>query len=548
MIEVEGTEHVVCFVNAGFCALLGKTREELIGQRFINIVPNGSKCAPVLDRVYQTGAFETHIEQADSEHEPAYWLYAMWPALDATEQPVRVVVQMTRSSDFHQNVAAINEALIIGALRQHELRDEAEKSNSQMKAEITGRKAAASALRDAIKQLKSAKEAAERGSRAKDDFLAALSHELRTPLTPVLITAATLREDMRLPDDVREQLRMIERNIALEARLIDDLLDLTKISKGKLEFRAVPCDAHQLIAFAIDIVREDATAKNIQLEMNLSAAKSGLMADPTRFQQVLWNLLRNAIKFTPTGGTVSVSTRLDAAANGEAWFRVEVNDTGIGIHAARLEQIFQPFDQGGLTGDHRFGGVGLGLAIARAVVELHGGRITATSDGLNRGATLLVELPGVVDAELDANGGTMLAFSTSVPSESTLGKPVRKPASLRLLLVEDHAATLQALSRLLQNDGHVIVTAGSVAEALRAADRQTFDYVITDLGLPDGTGAELMKQLRDSHGLQGIALSGYGMAEDLERSHDAGFITHLIKPVAIGDLRRVISGLQRTAT
>ncbi|ATC63139.1 hypothetical protein CMV30_03745 [Nibricoccus aquaticus] len=534
MVEVEGKLHSVCSMNAAFCRLLGKTSEQLIGKPFGQIVRNGQTCTDLLDRVYQTGEFETHVDSDHSAENPAFWLYAMWPTLGADKKPARVVIQLTKSVHFHRDVAAMNEALLISGLRQHELREEAEKSNTRSQGEIAYQKVTEVALRNLNELLRSATGVAEQANRAKDDFLAALSHELRTPLTPVLIAASALREDPRLPSDVRLQLAMIERNVALEARLIDDLLDLTKISNGKLRLRSEMCDAHSLIGLAIEIVRDDACDKEITIERLFTATHSGLIADPARFQQVVWNLLRNAVKFTPRGGKISVRTADENITPKETWLRIEVSDTGIGIDPSGLEQIFLPFDQGGLTGNHRFGGVGLGLAIARAVVQMHGGRITAESPGTNQGAKFIVSLPGALDPPPGV-AETALPFSQSpVVSGESLQK-------LRLLVVEDHVTTLNALLRLLRRDGHQVVAAMSVAEALAAAAENTFDLVISDLGLPDGTGTELMEKLRASHGLRGVALSGYGMEEDLTRSAAAGFIAHLTKPVAIAELRRVVA-------
>lgn len=382
-----------------------------------------------------------------------------------------------------------------------------------------------------IDQLKQAQDTAERASHAKDDFLAALSHELRTPLTPVLMTASTLRVDLRLPPDVRDQLGMMERNIELEARLIDDLLDLTAITRGKFPTRLEPCDAHRLIALTLEMIRESADQKRVAIECAFGATESGLHADPARIQQVAWNLLRNAVKFTPAGGRIVITTRNDTDASGARWLRVEVTDSGIGIAPGMLEQIFEPFEQGGITGDHRFGGMGLGLAIARAVVEAHRGRIRAASAGPGLGATFIVEFPDAAPAP-------------AAPSEPG---PAAAPAGpgLRLLLVEDHASTLQTLRRLLARDGHEVTAAGTVAEALSAAAAHPFDLVISDLGLPDGTGAELMAQLRDRHGLRGIALSGYGMEEDFDRTRAAGFVAHLVKPVHFAELQRTLAAARK---
>ena len=391
-----------------------------------------------------------------------------------------------------------------------------------------------------IHTLKNAQRDAEQASRAKDDFLAALSHELRTPLTPVLMSAAALRGDDRLPADARELLGMMERNIALEARLIDDLLDLTRIAKGKLPLRPQRCDAHSLIGLAMEIVRDDAQAKNITLNRDFSAEHSGLMADPARFQQVIWNLLRNAVKFTPPGGRISIRT-YETGNRQDRRLRIEVSDSGIGISPVALQQIFLPFEQGGLTGDHRFGGMGLGLAIARAIVDLHGGTIHAESGGENCGATFVVELPGAMQPPHGINeppAGEQLFFPAG--AGTSFQQPTASLNSMRLLLVEDHEPTLQVLSRLLRRVGHTVVTAGNVQQALAAAEAGEFDGVISDLGLPDGTGTELMKTLRARHHLRGIALSGYGMEEDLARSKLAGFAVHLIKPVDFHQLQRAL--------
>ncbi len=448
---------------------------------------------------------------------------------------------MTKAAKIRQNAVAVNEALLIAGLRQHELTEVAERLNARLQVEIVERELAEAALRKAIDDLKQAQSATERASGAKDAFLAALSHELRTPLTPVLMTAADLRKDERLPLDVREQLGMIERNIEIEARLIDDLLDITKISQGKLQFRPEPCDAHLLIDFAIEIVREDARAAEISIERIFTAQHSGLVVDPARFQQIIWNLLRNAVKFTPRGGKISVLTR-DENLLGGTWLRIEVEDWGIGIDPSRLDQIFMPFDQGGLTGDHRFGGVGLGLAIARTVVDLHGGRISAESAGLGSGARFVVELPGAVET-----GSVKTPISQPVLFGSfAAGLAAPKVASLRLLVVEDHESTLQTLCRLLQRDGHRVVTAATVAQAVTAAANGVFDLVISDLGLPDGTGGELMEKLRARYGLRGIALTGYGTAKDILCSRASGFVAHLVKPICITELRQALAELAKT--
>ena len=390
-----------------------------------------------------------------------------------------------------------------------------------------------------IHGLKAIQSAAELASRAKDDFLAALSHELRTPLTPVLMAARALREDERLPTEAREQLSMIERNIALEARLIDDLLDLTRIARGQLRLRPEPCDAHSLIGMAVEIVRDDALERAISIDRDFGARRSGLIADPARFQQVIWNLLRNAVKFTPSGGRISIRTRDAAGEKEEAELHIEISDTGIGIESEALDRIFLPFDQGTLAGPQRLGGVGLGLAIARSIVQLHGGAISASSGGADQGATFTVILPGATAPPSGVADAEAL-FPELLPTLPERAASEQTP--LRLLLVEDHESTLQVLSQLLARAGHEVTSARTVAGALAAAASHEFDLVISDLGLPDGTGTDLMRELHDTYGLSGVALSGYGMEEDVARSLKAGFTSHLIKPVDFNQLQRALRG------
>ena len=385
-----------------------------------------------------------------------------------------------------------------------------------------------------VEQLAEARDEAERASHAKDNFLAALSHELRTPLTPVLLSAAALRLDERLPAEVRSELTMIERNVALEGRLIDDLLDLTRITRGKLRLRTEHCDVHSLLGHAVEIVRDEAQAGGVEIELALAARRCGLQGDPARLQQVFWNVLRNAVKFTPAGGRISIRTS-DSATDSR--LVLAIADTGAGFAPELADSLFQPFEQGNRAEEHRFGGLGLGLAIARAIVDLHGGVIRAESAGPGCGATFTVELPGATEAP-----SGMGAPGPEPDGETDAVRP------LRILLVEDHEPTLAVLHRLLRRAGDEVLTAGSVASALAVAEGAHFDVIISDLGLPDGSGHELMKQLLAiDPRLRGIALSGYGMEEDLRRSEEAGFFTHLIKPVKIEDLRQALRQVRAQA-
>lgn len=368
-----------------------------------------------------------------------------------------------------------------------------------------------------------AKEVAERSNVAKDHFFAILSHELRTPLTPVLMTITALQEESHLPPPLREHLHMMKRNIELETRLIDDLLDLNRMATGKLKLRTAPVDLNEAVTRVCDICRPAAVEQGVTLELKLSATAVPVTADAARLQQVLWNLMKNAIKFTPPGGRVELATSLHPSG----WSEVRLTDSGIGIAPDALPRIFDAFEQGNDGITRQFGGLGLGLAISKALMLLHGGEITAHSDGLGHGASFTIRLRTDSRPRQEA-----------VPRDEPL---VPRPG-LRLLVVEDHDDTLATLKRLLTRLGYVVRTAGSISGALRLARDFEFDVLISDIGLPDGRGTELLAHMEACCGrtLPSIAMSGFGMDDDLERSRHAGFTVHLTKPVDFTVLHRAI--------
>jgi len=372
-----------------------------------------------------------------------------------------------------------------------------------------------------IDDVKRAQAEAEEANHAKDKFLAALSHELRTPLTPVLMCAAALEREPAIQPEYRELLGMMRRNVELEARLIDDLLDLTLISRGKLQLEVEANNIHELLLHSEEIVRSDANTKRIMLQTELNARDHYVLGDHSRLHQVFWNILKNSIKFTPAGGQVTVRS----TNPGVGQIRLEFSDTGIGIDEQSLGTIFDPFVQGEVSSENASHGLGLGLSISKTIIELHGGRIGVASPGRGAGATFIIEL------------------ATATSDCGTCPQPEPEPfssPSCRLLVVEDHQPTLQVLARLLRKQGHEVTTA-STAEAARGyAARQEFDLVISDIGLPDGNGGDLMLELTRDYGLPGIALSGYGMDEDVLRSKQAGFIAHLVKPIDFERLNRVL--------
>ena len=403
--------------------------------------------------------------------------------------------------------------------------------------------------------LSRAKEVAERASKEKDQFLAILSHELRTPLTPALAAAAVLESDETLPLQVRRDLAVIRRNIEVEARLIDDLLDINRIVRGKLELRRQVVDARSLLEHAMQNYCLDAAAKKqIRVSMKITADQTHVFVDSSRMTQVFWNLLQNACKFTPEGGSIDVRVYNDerrllspntAASNGESErlseLVVEVSDTGMGISPETLPRIFDAFEQGERSRGQSFGGLGLGLAITRAICELHGGTVSAISEGKGNGATFTVRLHCVKPA---------LAKETK--RRVAVASDVAETPSMRILVVEDHRDTAEQFARLLRRAGHEVVCAGSIKEAqshaLVTPDKNracVFDILISDLDLPDGSGRELMHSLVQRYPIRGIAISGHGMKEDVDGSMQAGFSYHLTKPVNWPELKSVIEKIAK---
>jgi PAS domain S-box-containing protein len=371
---------------------------------------------------------------------------------------------------------------------------------------------------------------AEAANEAKDRFLATLSHELRTPLAPVLAVVSGL-ENERLPPELVRPLDVIRRNVELEARLIDDLLDLTRIVRGKLELHPEVTDARKVIEHTIEICCErEVEAGRLRVVEDLAAEDHRIWADPSRLTQVMWNLLTNAVKFTPAGGTVTVRSRKEGDREGDRLV-LQVSDTGVGIDPEVLPHIFDAFEQGRARSPRGASGLGLGLAISQAIVELHGGDLTAASEGRGRGATFTVSLP----ASLPRETGEFPTLDDSI-----ILNPKYKVQDLSILLVEDHADTAEAMADLLSLMGHRVTTAGTVAAALETARRERFDLLLSDLGLPDGSGLDVMRELSRTGGIPGIALSGYGMEDDVRRSHEAGFSKHLTKPVSMPALEAAI--------
>ena len=362
-----------------------------------------------------------------------------------------------------------------------------------------------------------------RSNMAKDQFLAMLSHELRTPLTPVLASTLALESEPALPPGIHESLQMIRRNVELEARLIDDLLDLTRIDRGKVQLNFEVVDAHSLLQNALEICQPEIDRKHLVRSVNLSARKVHLRADPARLQQIFWNLINNAVKFTPSEGQIFISTRNDS----QGQLHVEIADSGLGIEPESLPKIFDAFEQGGRT---QLGGLGLGLAISKALVEAHKGTITAQSAGRNKGSTFTLVFPTCETA------AAQIAPAVSPRKSERQG--------MRILLVEDHEDTNRSLTNLLRRRGYQVQSALNFQSALDLSSKEQFDVLISDLALPDGSGIDLVQKLQSTRPVIGIALTGFGMEDDIRKSREAGFQYHLVKPI---DLHRLDLLIQESA-
>src|SRR5215212_7780762 len=364
-------------------------------------------------------------------------------------------------------------------------------------------------------------------NRAKDVFLATLSHELRTPLTPVVGWIKLLRSGALDEKSVAQALDAIERNAWLQSRLIDDLLDTSRIATGKLHFEPKPTDLNFIVKAAVDTVRSAAASRDIDLSLSLWPASLVVMGEPIRLQQIAWNLVSNAIKFTDPGGKVKVTTGL----NGTQAY-IEVVDTGVGIEPEFLPHVFDRFRQADGSTSRRHGGLGLGLAIADALAKLHAGKLEAQSDGAGQGSRFILRIT--------------LAPAGKAVAE-TVDQKVHSLQGLDVLIVEDSSDTLQLLSMIFSREGANVTTAKSAAEALQSAVMKRPNIIVSDIGMPDTDGYQLLKQLRllpELSTVPAIAVSGYASEEDRERALAVGYLALVPKPIDVDLLFTLIQELK----
>jgi len=369
-----------------------------------------------------------------------------------------------------------------------------------------------------------ANRAMEAANQAKDHFLAALSHELRTPLTPVLATLTSWEASDELPHSFLADIQMLRRNVELEARLIDDLLDLNRIVKGKLSLNLELVDAHELVQAVVTMFRSEINAKHLSLSIDLNATRHYVKGDSARLQQIFGNILNNAAKFTESRGHISIASADDTQGRIILTFR----DDGIGMSPEVLSRLFQPFEQG--ADINRYGGLGLGMAISKALVDVHAGTLTAQSDGPGQGAAFTVALPSIHASTMKLSA----VDGSGIPAR-------RNTQQISILLVEDHEDSAEVMSRLLRQKGYSVETCATVTEALNIVSARQFNLLLSDIGLPDGTGIDLIRQIRQHSSLPAIALTGFGMDQDVARYRESGFDAHLTKPVNFQKLEMVIN-------
>jgi signal transduction histidine kinase/ActR/RegA family two-component response regulator len=389
---------------------------------------------------------------------------------------------------------------------------------------------------------RAARSEAERAGRTKDEVLATLSHELRTPLNAILGWTQVLRKSGGLSDDVGNALTVIERNARAQAQIIEDLLDMSSVTSGKTRLDLQRVDVAAVIDATVETVRPTAEAKGVRLGVTLDPLAGPVLGDPNRLQQVLWNLLTNAVKFTPRNGRVTV-----ALARVGANLQLDVTDTGEGIDPAFLPQVFDRFRQADATSARRHGGLGLGLSIVKQLVELHGGSVWARSEGQGTGSTFRVTLPAMETADPAAPTGAHPLSGRAANVHAIDRSPLTSLAGAKILVVDDDPDARLLIERVLEDRDAVVVTACSAEEGWQALQREMPDVMVSDIGMPGEDGYTLIRRVRAMGGLAAlvpaVALTAFARKEDRVSAIRAGFQRHLSKPLEPGELVATIASL-----
>ncbi len=640
---VEGATHIVRYANPAFCRLMGKTADSLVGHALSEILPENDACLTLLDRVFQARRPESHIEQDNSKTHPVFWSYTMWPVLQ-DEGLVGVMLQVTETAEFHGKTLAMNEALLLGSIRQHELVEAAERLNAQLRTEVSEREHLAGELAENARQLAekarlldltqdaiivrgmegevrywnrgaeelygwsraealgqishvllkteffvpveqmleelhrtnhwvgelihtkrdgeritvlarktldrdreghpgavvenitditerraledalaARAEDLARADRAKDEFLAMLAHELRNPLAPLRNATEILQTAEATAAERKQAQHIIGRQIENMSRMIDDLLDISRITEGKIELRKQPVALEAILTAATSLVRSGCAARHQELAVAMAATPIFLNGDATRLEQIFTNLLGNACKYSGDGCRISLSAERAVGVEPPEVI-VRVRDDGAGIDPELLPRVFDLFVQATRALDRAHGGLGIGLTLVSRLVKLHGGSVEALSEGLGHGSEFIVHLPILRQA----------------PPPPAPPPPIAREISRRILIVDDNTDSARSMGILQSRRGHVTRVAFTGPDALAVAAEFLPDVVLLDIGLPGMDGFEVARQLRQMPKLTGtflIAMTGYASPEDLIAAKQAGFDEHLVKPVDLEVLR-----------
>ncbi len=651
---VDGATHIIRYANPAFCTMMGQTSAQIVGKPLCQLLPEKDQCVRLLDRVYHHRRPESFTEKEETKPHPVFWSYTMWPVL-ADKLLVGVMIQVTETAQSHGMTVAMNEALMLGSIHQHELAAAAERLNLQLQEEISARQEVEMELAEKARLVNLSNDAiivydlndkitlwnkgaehlygwssqeavgqhvhsllrtefpkpltelvallnkngqligevvqiardghripslsrwvldrptksilasytdisdrkhfeeereihllhehtlrmeAESANRSKDLFLATLSHEVRTPLNAILGWATILRSGKCNEADLKEGMEVIERNCNVQAKLIEDVLDISRIVSGKLQLHIAPVELLDIIHAAIDVVRPSADAKNIRILSTLDPAASHVHCDAARLQQVLWNLLANAVKFSPPGKTIHVTLGLQLTSA-----RIQISDEGQGLAPDFLPFVFDRFRQADSTSKRKIGGLGLGLSIVKHLVEIHGGTVLAESPGEGRGSTFTVTLPiRAVPVDQLPDAPHRPAFSSSLPEP----EPVHLDG-LRVLVVDDEPDVRRLLLKVLGGAGAIVTAAASVTEALDALPTTNPQILVSDIAMPTHDGYDLIRQVRSqgltAKDLPAIALTAFAHKDDRRRTLLAGFQVHVPKPVDPHDLTALIASL-----
>jgi signal transduction histidine kinase/CheY-like chemotaxis protein len=462
---------------------------------------------------------------------PVYLTYRTYQVFVGRLEDQRRHTSETRR--LHQETIS---ALQLARRAEHALAEEKERLASTV-AELTRLE---HARKHALEREQAARANAEDASRAKDQFLAMVSHELRTPLNAIVGWADMLRAGMLEALDRERACESIYANSKRQAQLIDELLDVARITSGKLRLDRRAVDLESAVRHAVEVVQAAADAKGVQITMGADPSIGTIYGDPGRLQQIAWNLLSNAVKFTPEGGTVHVRVRrVNSAAE------LSVSDNGIGIPAEFLPWLFEPFRQADASTTRRYGGLGLGLSIVKHLVEAHGGSIKADSGGEGRGATFTVRLPIIAIAtEQVASNAPMAAIAASRPSDAP-----PSIAGIRVLVVDDDRESREVVAANLASRQAVVRTAASAAQAFDLLQREEIDVLLADIGMPGEDGLALIRRLRATSSggasIPAAALTALARDEDRQHALEAGFQLHLAKPIDSSSLIAAVASLRK---